>query len=228
MCLMRQIVDGVWELPFGYVHAHLVATDDGLALIDTGLPGRADRIEAMLDRVGRRLGEVRTVLLTHRHPDHIGSLAELRRRTDLEVVAHRADVPVIEGREPQPLVSLMMRLTAPFMKADGAQVDRLLDGDGPTGVPAITAVHTPGHTGGHLSFLLERDGGVLFVGDAATTRRGKVRNSPKMVSDDPAAVPGSIRRLAEFDFEYAVFGHGAAVTGRAIDKFKDYAGRQPA
>ena len=96
---MRQIVDGVFELRVGFVNVHLAVVDDGVVLIDTGLPGRraAPRIESALHDVRRAVGEVTAILLTHKHPDHTGGVAELRRRSGARVVAHAADAPVITG-----------------------------------------------------------------------------------------------------------------------------------
>jgi hypothetical protein len=42
---MRQIIDGVFEVSLGYVHMHVVVTDDALVLVDTGLPGRSSKLE---------------------------------------------------------------------------------------------------------------------------------------------------------------------------------------
>jgi glyoxylase-like metal-dependent hydrolase (beta-lactamase superfamily II) len=223
---MRRIADGVWEVGIGYVHAHLVAVDGGLVLVDTGLPRRAERLAAAVRATGHDLSDVHTILLTHRHPDHTGSVAELRRRTGARVVAHRADVPVITGEQPQPLHSLVMRLTAPLMRTEPAPVDRVLDGDGPTGVPGVRAVHTPGHTPGHVSFLLDRDGGVLFAGDAAGTLFGRLRRPPKVTTVDMSRAEASIGRLAELEFRVAVFGHGAALSGDAVSRFRDLAAKR--
>ena len=222
---MRRIVDGVWEIGIGYVHAHLIEVDDGLVLVDTGLPGKAGKLALAIRSTGHDLADLHTILMTHQHPDHIGSLADLRQRTGARVVAHRQDVAVITGERPQPLHHWVMRLTAPFLRADPSPVDRILDGDGPTGVPGITAVHTPGHTPGHVSFLLDRAGWVLFAGDAASAMFGRVRASPKMTSADPVLALGSATRLAELDFQVAVFGHGKAVTGDAVSRFRDFAAR---
>jgi glyoxylase-like metal-dependent hydrolase (beta-lactamase superfamily II) len=171
---VREVVDGVFEIGIGYVHAHLIVVDDGVVLVDTGLPGKADRIERALHDVRRTVGDVTTILLTHRHPDHTGSVAELRRRSGARVVAHTAD--------------------------------------------------TPGHTAGHVSYLLDRAGGVLFAGDAASGGPGgRVGRSPGPVTDDREKAAASVARLAELDFDVAVFGHGPAVTGRAVDRFRKLA-----
>ena len=218
---MRELADGVFEIGIGFVHLHVVVTDDGLVLVDTGLPGRMSKVEQALQEARRAVGDVRTILLTHRHPDHIGSAAELRRRSGARVVAHEADVPVITGARPHP-VRGFMKVTAAFTRApEPVPVDETLTGDGPLAVPGFTAVHTPGHTPGHVSYLLDRGSGVLFAGDAAAGVRGRVRHTPGLFNDDRAAAKASVARLARLDFDVAVFGHGRAVCGHAVDRFRE-------
>ena len=84
-------------------------------------------------------------------------------------------------------------------------------------------IHTPGHTPGHVSLLLQRDGGVLFVGDAAANLLGRLGRP--FVSTDPAAVAASAARLAALDFEIAVFGHGTAIRGGAALRFRRFVDR---
>src|SRR3954453_22016419 len=104
---MREIVDGVFELGLGYVNMHLVVVDDGVVLVDTGLPGRTGRIVRALSDLRSGVGDVTRILLTHRPADHVGGLAALRRLSGARVVAHAADVPVTTGAEPETMTWVM-------------------------------------------------------------------------------------------------------------------------
>ncbi|MFI5494106.1 MBL fold metallo-hydrolase [Actinoplanes sp. NPDC051859] len=222
---MREVVDGVFELGIGYVHVHLVITDSGVVLVDTGLPGKSARIGKALHGLRRKIGDVTTVLLTHHHADHTGGLAEIRRRSGARVVAHRDDVPYVAGAKQHvvdhPIVKIVGRIMG---TPEPATVDDVVHEDGTSVLPGFTALHTPGHTPGHLSYLLDRDGGILFAGDAAAGKRGgRIGSTPKMVSDDLDQQRRSVEKLAGLDFDHAVFGHGPALTGRAVDAFRAYA-----
>jgi glyoxylase-like metal-dependent hydrolase (beta-lactamase superfamily II) len=224
---MREVVDGVIEVPIGYVNAYVVVVDDGVVLVDTGIPGRADKVARAIEAARRRIGEVHTILLTHWHPDHVGSVAELRRRSGARVVAHAIDAQLIDGgTKAQPPKGFMRVVGAIMPSPEPVPVDEALTADGPISVPGFTAIHTPGHTRGHMSFLLDRGGGVLFAGDAAGGRRnGRIRRSPRMVTEDRAAELASIARLGDLSFESAVFGHGRSISREAAQRFREFAAR---
>jgi glyoxylase-like metal-dependent hydrolase (beta-lactamase superfamily II) len=217
------VVDGVFELSLGFVNMHLVVTDDGVVLVDTGLPRRSARIEKALQSIHKSIGEVRSILLTHHHFDHTGNVADLRTRSGARVFAHVADATVISGATRPEVTRPLVRLVSRLMSAEPTKIDQVISVDGSEPLPGFTAVHTPGHTRGHVSYLLDRDGGVLFAGDAAGGRKGGVSSAPRAAAVDLAELDRSVAKLASHDFEHAVFGHGQAVTGQAVEKFRTYA-----
>ncbi len=222
---MREVVDGVLQIPLGYVNAYLVVTDDGLVLVDTGLPKTHAKLEQALTQAQRSIGDIRTVLLTHWHQDHTGGVARVRAASGARVVAHAVDAPIVAGTQPAPLKPIM-RLAKPFLgDAEPVPVDEALGADGPFSVPGFTAVHTPGHTAGHVSYLLDRAGGFLFAGDAVASARGRVVKSPRPVTADRDAATASVAKLAALTFEGAVFGHGAPITAGAAERFRELARR---
>jgi glyoxylase-like metal-dependent hydrolase (beta-lactamase superfamily II) len=140
---MREVVDGVIAIPIGYVNAFAVVVDDGVVLVDTGIPGRADKITSAIEEAQRRIGEVHTILLTHWHPDHVGGVAELCRRSGARIVAQAIDAPVISAAEPRPTRALMRVVAAIMPAPEPVPVDETLTADGPISVPGFTAFHTP-------------------------------------------------------------------------------------
>jgi glyoxylase-like metal-dependent hydrolase (beta-lactamase superfamily II) len=219
---MVEVADGVFDVKLRFVHAYVVVDDDGVAVIDTGTPGNADAIAAVVAQAHHRLDQVHTILLTHRHADHAGSLAELKRRTGARVYVHADDLPVVTGAQPQPARGLLQRLANRVLPAaEPVPVDRALHGGEVIG--ALRAVHTPGHTAGHLSFLLDRDGGVLFAGDAGAGSRGRVKAPPRVLTDDPVRAEQSLRLLAGLEFRVACFGHGDVLRDGAARRFRDRA-----
>jgi glyoxylase-like metal-dependent hydrolase (beta-lactamase superfamily II) len=88
----------------------------------------------------------------------------------------------------------------------------------------MRCVHTPGHTAGQTSFLWNRHGGVLIVGDAAGAR-GRTVAPPLgfpfgMFTEDPEEAKRSFSKLADLEFQVAVFGHGNPIRELASDAFR--------
>jgi len=171
------------------VRCFLVAGATGIVLIDAGVPGTADEIDAALQRLGRGWPDVSDIVLTHHHFDHTGGLHEVVRR------ARRATVSA--GAREVHLIDL---------ERDGV-VRPLSEGDH---VGDLVVLDTPGHTAGHISLLYESLS-VVFVGDLVGSVEGALSFGPAAFTADPAESRRSLARVVELGTERIVFSHGPEV-----------------
>jgi len=208
---MERIADGVYQVARG-VNAFVVDGDQGVTLIDTGLPNRHGAIVNGLSDIGRSAKDITAILLTHAHFDHFGGAAALRSASDADVFASHEDAQVIRGDRPtspppflEPL-PFSKHFTRLFPKAVSVPVDFIVAEGFESELPAdFGVVDTPGHTPGHLAYLLSRDGGIAFVGDAATQKDGTIKRG--FFNRSTADITASIARLGTADFAIACFGH---------------------
>lgn len=217
-----RVVDGVRQVRFGYVNAFVVEQDGQVVLIDAGPWRSGGRLER---EAGRRPEHV---LVTHHHLDHVGPLHSM---PEVTVWAHALDARVIRGDVPAPRPEsrgMMDRMAFGIIeravpKAKPAHVAReITDGELIQVAGGIVAHHTPGHTAGHLSFLLPSKR-LLFVGDAAANYLGRLGPPVGIYSEDHAAVRASIAKIAALDFDVACFGHGRVLKGNACVAFRKLA-----
>ena len=191
-------------------NACLVSVEDGLVLVDTGIPGNAKRILAFIERLGRRPGELQAIILTHWHIDHVGSVAELRRLTGAQVAIHELDAPVLAGRERPAKGRRVMAIIDRLFRLRPATADLLLrDGDR---IGGLEVVHVPGHTAG--SIALRRDDGVVFSGDALPgDRHGGIQPPDPGLSLDPVQARASAEKIRALGPTLLLPGHGRPAAG---------------
>lgn len=223
---MKQITQSVFQIPLGAVNAFLV-DNGGLTLVDTGMPGSTDKVLQAIGRSGRDPRTLQRIILTHAHTDHSGNAAELQQRLGIPVWAHGVDAELIEqgiaGRKPMSLspgfvnwmvYQLFVKRASPAI-APVLIERRLVDGDRLPG--GLRVIHTPGHSAGHISLLLE-DERVLIAGDICANAGGL---NWSVLYEDRELGRQSILRAAALDFDKAVFGHGGPLLQGANTKMAD-------
>ncbi|MEU4896499.1 MBL fold metallo-hydrolase [Streptomyces sp. NPDC044780] len=183
------------------------------AIVDTGIASSpAEGMAPALQAIGRRIQDVRWILLTHGHIDHIGgahALWELTGRR-AQVVIHEADAPMLRSRRAHVAEYRQGRgrylgdpegeakvAAATHAVISGEMEPSLLVQGGETislgGDVTVTVHSTPGHTPGSVAYVLDGQRSV-FVGDAVQVH-GAANDFPGYT--DPAAYRASLNHLRE-------------------------------
>jgi glyoxylase-like metal-dependent hydrolase (beta-lactamase superfamily II) len=199
--------------------AYLWRDDDGVTLVDTGIPGSEPAFAAAFDALGLRREDLRRIVITHGHEDHSGSAAALRAWGEgVRVYAHRADAPVVRGLRPraEPQLtaaeqSIFASVTADMPPAPPCPVDvELGDGDTVDFGGGARVIATPGHTDGSIAIALPEHG-VLFTGDIVANSDGGLLLGP--FNTDRGLARVSFAALAQVPATTVGFGHGDPLTG---------------
>jgi glyoxylase-like metal-dependent hydrolase (beta-lactamase superfamily II) len=204
----------------------LVTDDSGVMLIDAGYPGDREDVLASLRTLGYDAGDVRAILLTHAHIDHLGSAIWFASEYGTPVYCHADEVGHAkrEYLEQVSVLDLALRIWRPRWAVWTAHVVRSggLIRDGIPTAQALTAevaaglpghprpVFSPGHTNGHCSYLID---GVLASGDALITGHPLIRHDgpqllPAIFSYSQEGCIRTLSALALLETEVLLPGHG--------------------
>ena len=189
------------QVSLGFVSAYVLVRGTEAAVVDTGNPGSSEDIGAALQTLGVGWSEVRHVILTHSHGDHVGGLGGvLAEAPSAMSYAGAGDIDAI--RAPNPLTAV---------------------GDGDE-VLGLEVIETPGHTPGSIS-VLDTGIGLLVAGDALNTDgAGTTVTGPNpSFTPDMGTANESVAKLAQFEFESLAVGHGNPVLSGADDQVVDLA-----
>lgn len=191
--------------------AFAVESDSGLFLIDAGSPGHGDKLARKLAAFSDN--PLSLIIITHAHFDHFGCANRLREITGARVAVHADDAEDLRvGRTRIPLVRGWGRVGKPFLplaekllKPQPTRPDIILHGGerlDTLGLPA-TVVHTPGHTPGSISIVL--DNGTAFVSDLAVSRPWDGAQCYYATSWE--AIAASLRTVQELEPRLVYSGH---------------------
>lgn len=220
---MLKVAEGVYRVPARHANTYLVEADKGLVLVDTGMPGSEKRILKAIAGLGRVPSDVKLILLTHRHWDHIGSSAALKKETSGMLVSHGFEKPYVAGtlvvitprawslygriaRRVLALASSTKKLFRlvkyhPVLVDEASDEESVLETAGLDG----SIVWTPGHTKGSISLFLNKSK-VAIIGDLLMNKRGKLREP--MFMENTSQTMSSVQRILDLHPVILCPGHG--------------------
>ena len=229
------ITDTVHFVQTDLVNWTLVTDGHGVMLIDAGFPGSRDDVLGSLRQLGFGVDDLRAILLTHAHIDHFGSAIWFAKTLGTPVYCYAAEVghskrEYLEQASPADIAKHIWQprwfawsvaiTRKGAMTRDGIPSTQALTEDVAARLPGTPmAIPTPGHTGGHCSFVVD---GVLISGDALVTGHPVAPRSgpqllPDMFNHDQDGCVRSLAALGMLDTEVLLPGHGPVWRGSIRD-----------
>lgn len=217
-----EIVPGIHEIDTIAARSYLVVGDQ-LTLIDTGMSGSSSKIRDYVKNIVKRdISDIKTIIITHHHFDHIGSLDKLKKLTKAKVAVHKDDADYISGEKSQEgpvFMKFMVKLFKIISRYKPVEPDIFLkDGDQ---VGEYQVIHTPGHTKGSIC-LYNPQNKTMFAGDNLKYVKGKIEGPGASLLPEPEKYKESMEKLVKLDIEVIFCGHTKPVTSHASEKLREY------
>lgn len=238
----RDVAAGVYYLSLRGSNVYFVRSGSSWALIDTGWGNNADLIQEAAESLFGPGARPAAILLTHAHPDHVGSAVELARRWGLPVYVHPDELSLafsdfsaitayanlLDRWIVLPLMRVMGRKRREAMLSSSSLRDVARAFEPSAGVPGLPdweCIPTPGHTPGHVAFF-RRDDRVLIAGDAVLTAalggllpsRQRISLPPYVSSWNWRQTKDSIVTLAKLEPRVLATGHGVPMAGAGVSQ----------
>ena len=220
-----EIIEGIHRVDeasanMAHANVYLLINGKELTVIDTGTSGNAQKTVAYIQKIGHQPADVKTIILTHFHMDHMGSAEELKDLTNAKVAAHTEDADYISGKKPFPKPkNILFRAVSSFVKPAPVQVDIILkEGDKISG---LTVIYAPGHTPGSI-MLLDEERKVLFAGDTLRYDGKKVSGAPEQFTLDQNQAKESVAKVVTLKFDVMLTGHGEPLQANASEEIKKF------
>ncbi len=205
---MVEILKDVYSLEkSGFVNIFVIGTREAFSLIDTGIAETAAGVIDELENEGFKLKNLFSIILTHRHPDHIGGLKEILELSTPVLYAHKSDAAAIQSELAK---KQCRKIVIDSELEHGDSVD-LLGG--------LEVINLPGHTPGSIA-LYQRDKKIMFIGDVIkeVDGRGLCIGAPEHYNFDTEQTIRDGLSLLEYDIETALLSHGTPIMKHDIQK----------
>lgn len=238
------VAEGIDLISHAHVNCYLIDDDDGVTLVDAGFPRMWPMVLEALKKRGRGPGDIRALVLTHGHFDHVGFALHVRREVGATVLVHPDDEHLAAHpysyrpqsnrflypfTHPRSLPLLGRMVLSGALRVKGVDDTQPLETGEALSLPGAPTAHlAPGHTDGHcILHLPDRD--TVISGDALVTLDPYTGHSgPQIMAS--AATKDTHQALTSLDVvartgaATVLPGHGGPWTGgvgNAVDRALD-------
>lgn len=180
--------------------AYLLKGKEDWFLIDCGTPEGYEQIKENIRCIGADPAQIRFILGTHGHYDHVGSAHLWKQEFGCRLLLHERDIRQVETGDSEMTSAALLygAKSTPCRVDDRIEEGDIWHGDG----LKVEAIHTPGHTMGSVSFAVEAGGyRLLIAGDAVWG------GFSEKIGSSESAWRSSLDRLTARHFDFYTFGH---------------------
>ena len=180
---------------------------EGLVLVDGGMtPQDVENISAELNSMKKGWRDVKLILITHKHGDHINNLPQLKELTGAPIKAYKLEAPLIE-------------------KAVAVKVEDLEDNEVLPYCGGIEVIWVPGHSEGNCCYYLKWQKAIIAGDTIFGDPDCNLIAPPEKYCLDVKQATKEIDRLLKYDFDYLLYTHGKDIMGGAKAKVKELVNR---
>jgi hydroxyacylglutathione hydrolase len=211
----------VQTVGFGHANVFFIQTEHGQILVDAGMPGDPETLDEVFATAGVDPSTIGLIVVTHGHMDHMGLTAYAKEITGAKVLCHQSlSGKLASGEIEDSVAQNMMGRFINFMAGiqevtgggdiEGVQADILVDDSFDLSEYGLSGkvVHTPGHSQGSLSIVL--DNGEALIGDMVRDE-GDGEIGPGMFYEDKEALVASLEEVVLFDSRTIYLSHGNTI-----------------
>lgn len=191
-----EVLEGLRAVQIEYAdgldtEVYILECEGGLILVDVGFtPLCLENIQKELDAMGSKWDDIKMIIVTHAHGDHINNLAQVRELTDAAVVIGDGDEDALEERT-------------------GVKAEIVLGQGDVVGVCGnIEIIHVPGHSPGNLCLYMHKHRAVIAGDTIFGDSEGILEAPPEKYCTDVVQAAKSLSMLAEYDFDALLLSHG--------------------
>ena len=233
MKMMKSVIQ-LSILPMGMINSFVIKGTKKHILVDSGIPGSEKKILDQLDSYGIDSKDIGLIIITHGHIDHFGSAAALKLKLgvpllihDLDAVALRTGKSMVETLNPNKKFWNILKRKLIRDVATSCEPDVVLNGDcnydlNEWGIDG-KVIHTPGHTPGSLSVILDDGNAIIMDLASSGILLGGIMFYSRMkhppFHDDLSALKKSIEKVLTEKADKFYLGHGGPVSRKDLMQY---------